>query len=373
MQWLKILGHFCETVPMPWRYFGRFCIHPINQSVTGFRFMLAVKNGRTAAHLFTVKSLAGCMYKMSFARGIKHGIKQTKLRGKWSVSYGQYRVTHHAHFRTWQTNRLTDRPCRMHASTGIGNLYVGTNSFAGPLVEHGLPEQLVAVAHARCREHTTKFGKVWFSTVGATHGGWVFTSMLLFNCRNNGRFPFQLIILLVSRSHSARTGRHLIIGLSCTVHGCATKGRHHTLRKKKNRKKTKKWKVITEFAPYQAAMADPELAVRFMCLSLVFTATPKIISIARFPPLLLNSSIHPSIHLLLFTIVLHLSSLSSFIVPLFPHLLSSSIFSPSRGLSLLPPPHTAVAFTPFFPCLPSPLLPLLPTPHCLCRLRTPCS
>lgn len=72
-----------------------------------------------------------------------------------------------------------------------------------------------------------KSGQVWFSTVGATHGGWVFTSMLLFNCRNNGRFPFQLIILLVSRSHSARTGRHLIIGLSCTVHGCASKKRRH--------------------------------------------------------------------------------------------------------------------------------------------------
>lgn len=44
--------------------------------------------------------------------------------------------------------------------------------------------------------------------------------MLLFNCRNNGRFPFQLIILLVSRTNSARTGRQLIIGLSSTVQAC---------------------------------------------------------------------------------------------------------------------------------------------------------
>lgn len=34
-----------------------------------------------------------------------------------------------------------------------------------------------------------------------------FLSVLLFNYRNNGRFPFQLIILLVSRPHSTRTGR----------------------------------------------------------------------------------------------------------------------------------------------------------------------
>lgn len=41
-----------------------------------------------------------------------------------------------------------------------------------------------------------------------------FLSVLLFNYRNNGRFPFQLIILLVSRPHCTRTGRHnLIVGI----------------------------------------------------------------------------------------------------------------------------------------------------------------
>lgn len=40
-----------------------------------------------------------------------------------------------------------------------------------------------------------------------------FLSVLLFNYRNNGRFPFQLIILLVSRPHCTRTGRDkLIVG-----------------------------------------------------------------------------------------------------------------------------------------------------------------
>lgn len=38
--------------------------------------------------------------------------------------------------------------------------------------------------------------------------------MLLFNYRNNGRFPFQLIILLVSRPHCTRTGRDkLVVGI----------------------------------------------------------------------------------------------------------------------------------------------------------------
>lgn len=41
-----------------------------------------------------------------------------------------------------------------------------------------------------------------------------FLSVLLFNYRNNGRFPFQLIILLVSRPHCTRTGRDkLIVGI----------------------------------------------------------------------------------------------------------------------------------------------------------------
>lgn len=41
-----------------------------------------------------------------------------------------------------------------------------------------------------------------------------FLSVLLFNYRNNGRFPFQLIILLVSRPHCTRTGRdNLIVGI----------------------------------------------------------------------------------------------------------------------------------------------------------------
>ena len=41
-----------------------------------------------------------------------------------------------------------------------------------------------------------------------------FLSVSLFNYRNNGRFPFQLIILLVSRLHCTRTGRHnLIVGI----------------------------------------------------------------------------------------------------------------------------------------------------------------
>lgn len=46
-----------------------------------------------------------------------------------------------------------------------------------------------------------------------------FLSVLLCNYRNNGRFPFQLIILLVSRPHSTRTGRdNLIVGIvfKCT-------------------------------------------------------------------------------------------------------------------------------------------------------------
>lgn len=44
--------------------------------------------------------------------------------------------------------------------------------------------------------------------------GRCFLSVLLFNYRNNGRFPFQLIILLVSRPHCTRTGRHkLIVGI----------------------------------------------------------------------------------------------------------------------------------------------------------------
>lgn len=41
-----------------------------------------------------------------------------------------------------------------------------------------------------------------------------FLSVLLFNYRNNGRFPFQLIILLVSHPHCTRTGRDtLIVGI----------------------------------------------------------------------------------------------------------------------------------------------------------------
>lgn len=38
-----------------------------------------------------------------------------------------------------------------------------------------------------------------------------FLSVLLFNYRNNGRFPFQLILLLVSRPHCTRTGRDNLI------------------------------------------------------------------------------------------------------------------------------------------------------------------
>lgn len=68
-----------------------------------------------------------------------------------------------------------------------------------------------------------------------------FLSVLLFNYRNNGRFPFQLIILLVSRPHCTRTGRdNLIIGIvfKCIRYSgmCSDKtaslGRLHCIRKK---------------------------------------------------------------------------------------------------------------------------------------------
>lgn len=50
--------------------------------------------------------------------------------------------------------------------------------------------------------------------------GRCFLSVLLFNSRNNGRFPFQLIILLVSRPHCTRTGRdNLIVGIFLTACG----------------------------------------------------------------------------------------------------------------------------------------------------------
>lgn len=49
-----------------------------------------------------------------------------------------------------------------------------------------------------------------------------FLSVLLFNYRNNGRFPFQLIILLVSRPHCTRTGRdNLIVGITLKYTWCS--------------------------------------------------------------------------------------------------------------------------------------------------------
>lgn len=91
---MEILWHFRETVPYALALFRSHLtsIQLINQSVIAFHNLgCQWKHGRTATHLFAMKSLVGCMHIMSFARGIKHGIKQTKLRGKWSVSYGQYR------------------------------------------------------------------------------------------------------------------------------------------------------------------------------------------------------------------------------------------------------------------------------------------
>lgn len=52
--------------------------------------------------------------------------------------------------------------------------------------------------------------------------GRCFLSVLLFNSRNNGRFPFQLIILLVSCLHCTRTGRdHLIVGIVLKYTWCS--------------------------------------------------------------------------------------------------------------------------------------------------------
>lgn len=149
-----------------------------------------------------------------------------------------------------------------------------------------------------------------FTTVAKGRVG-VLQVMLLFNCRNNGRFPFQLIILLVSRTNSARTGRHLIIGLSCTVHRCVFNRHtmlieHNLVNQKKQNKHTSlgwltpashwsMWKLHTGNPAQALRKSNPSLAALSFfpfILHLRLSLNPSSFSLSFFPFFLVFFPIH---------------------------------------------------------------------------------